>query len=62
MGKARIAIRRLATPSARQNTYSKRKCGIVNKAEELSILCDVDIMLLMFSPGGKPTLFTGENR
>ncbi|RWR74848.1 Floral homeotic protein GLOBOSA [Cinnamomum micranthum f. kanehirae] len=59
MGRSKITIRRLESAPARQNTYSKRKNGITNKAEELSILCDVDVLLLMFSPGGKPTLITG---
>ncbi|KAF5956909.1 hypothetical protein HYC85_004134 [Camellia sinensis] len=30
------------------------------KAKELSILCDIDIVLLMFSPTGKATLFRGK--
>ncbi|XXG50765.1 hypothetical protein AAC387_Pa02g4701 [Persea americana] len=59
MGRSKITIRRLESAAARQNTYSKRKNGITNKAKELSILCDVDVLLLMFSPGGKPILITG---
>ncbi|XP_058085734.1 agamous-like MADS-box protein AGL30 isoform X1 [Magnolia sinica] len=59
MGKA-IKMERLKTANARQNTFSKRKNGIIKKARELSILCDVDVLVLMFSPAGKPTLYVGE--
>ncbi|CAL5361409.1 unnamed protein product [Camellia sinensis] len=38
----------------------RRRNGILKKAKELSILCDIDIVLLMFSPTGKATLFRRE--
>ncbi|XP_062116538.1 agamous-like MADS-box protein AGL65 isoform X2 [Humulus lupulus] len=60
MGKLKLKIKRLESTSNRQVTYSKRRNGILKKAKELSILCDIDIALLMFSPSGKPTLYQGE--
>lgn len=59
MGRVKLKIKRLENTSNRQVTYSKRRGGILKKAKELSILCDIDIILLMFSPTGKPTIFTG---
>ncbi|XP_075106816.1 agamous-like MADS-box protein AGL65, partial [Nicotiana tabacum] len=58
--RVRINIRRLETSSNRQVTYCKKRSGILKKAKEISVLCDIDILLLMFSPTGKPTLFQGE--
>jgi len=62
MGRVKLKIKRLENNSGRQVTYSKRRAGILKKAKELSILCDIDIVLLMFSPTGKPTLCLGETR
>ncbi|CAN0896010.1 Agamous-like MADS-box protein AGL65 [Linum grandiflorum] len=60
MGRVKLKIKKLESTSNRQVTYSKRRHGILKKAKELSILCDIDILLLMFSPTGRPTLFNGE--
>lgn len=59
MGRVKLKIKRLESTSNRQVTYSKRRSGILKKAKELSILCDIDIVLLMFSPTGRSTLFHG---
>ncbi|KAL4566514.1 hypothetical protein LXL04_030630 [Taraxacum kok-saghyz] len=60
MGRVKLKIKRLENIGNRQVTFSKRRNGILKKAKELSVLCDIDIILLMFSPTGKPTLFTGQ--
>ncbi|KAL4197880.1 hypothetical protein AMTRI_Chr04g190520 [Amborella trichopoda] len=60
MGRVKLKIKKLENTNGRQVTYSKRRAGILKKARELSILCDIDIALLMFSPTGKPTLCLGE--
>ncbi|KAL7236578.1 hypothetical protein ACSBR1_019800 [Camellia fascicularis] len=57
MRRVKLKIKRLDSTSNRQVTYSKRRNGILKKAKELSILCDIDIFLLMFSLTGKATLF-----
>lgn len=62
MGRVKLKIMRLESSSSRQVTYSKRRTGILKKAKELAILCDIDVVLLMFSPTGKPTILLGERR
>ncbi|KAJ6432279.1 hypothetical protein OIU84_019509 [Salix udensis] len=59
MGRVKLKIKKLENTNGRQATYAKRKHGIMKKANELSILCDIDILLLMFSPTGKPSLCKG---
>ncbi|QCD82528.1 MADS-box transcription factor [Vigna unguiculata] len=55
----KLKIKRLENTNGRQATYAKRKNGIMKKAAELSILCDIDIILLMFAPNGKPSVCRG---
>lgn len=62
MGRVKLKIKRLENTNGRQATYAKRKNGIIKKASELSILCDIDIILLMFSPSGKPSICRGRHR
>ena len=62
MGRVKLKIKRLENTNGRQATYAKRKHGIMKKANELSILCDIDIVLLMFSPSGKPSICRGMRR
>ncbi|GMH21933.1 hypothetical protein Nepgr_023776 [Nepenthes gracilis] len=56
MGRVKLKIKRIESTSNRQVTYSKRRNGIVKKAKEIATLCDIDLILIMFSPAGKPTL------
>ncbi|XP_010551436.1 PREDICTED: agamous-like MADS-box protein AGL30 isoform X2 [Tarenaya hassleriana] len=56
MGRVKLKIKKLENTNGRQATFAKRKHGIMKKANELSILCDIDVVLLMFSPSGKPSL------
>lgn len=56
----KLAIRRLEHNNNRQITFSKRRNGIIKKAKELAVLCDIEILLIMFSPSGKPTVCVGE--
>ncbi|KAL0297986.1 UNVERIFIED_CONTAM: Agamous-like MADS-box protein [Sesamum angustifolium] len=46
-------MRRIDNTSSRQVTFSKRRNGLVKKAKELSILCDAEIGLIIFSSTGK---------
>ncbi|KAF3336528.1 MADS-box protein FLOWERING LOCUS C [Carex littledalei] len=62
MGRNKLKIQKLETNNGRNVTYSKRRMGIIKKARELSILCDVDVLLLIFSTSGKPSLCLGEKR
>ncbi|GER49961.1 mads box protein [Striga asiatica] len=60
MGRVKLKIQRLESLSSRQVTYGKRRAGILKKALEISVLCDIDIILIMFSPTGKPSVFRGQ--
>ncbi|XP_072953163.1 MADS-box transcription factor 22-like isoform X2 [Typha angustifolia] len=53
MARERIQIRKIDNTAARQVTFSKRRRGLFKKAEELSILCDAEVALIVFSSTGK---------
>uniref|UniRef100_A0A803MEI9 MADS-box domain-containing protein n=1 Tax=Chenopodium quinoa TaxID=63459 RepID=A0A803MEI9_CHEQI len=53
MAREKIKIKKIDNITARQVTFSKRRRGIFKKAEELSVLCDADIALIIFSATGK---------
>ncbi|XP_054779287.1 MADS-box transcription factor 23-like isoform X2 [Prosopis cineraria] len=53
MGRARIAIKRIDDSTSRQVTFSKRKSGLLKKARELSILCEAQVGVIVFSSSGK---------
>ncbi|XP_022642758.1 MADS-box protein JOINTLESS-like isoform X1 [Vigna radiata var. radiata] len=53
MVRKKIPIKKIVDVTARQVTFSKRKGGLLKKARELSLLCDAEIALIVFSPGGK---------
>ncbi|XP_042498909.1 MADS-box protein SVP-like isoform X2 [Macadamia integrifolia] len=53
MAREKIQIRKITNTTARQVTFSKRRRGLFKKAEELSILCDAEVALIVFSSTGK---------
>lgn len=53
MGRGKVQLRRIENTSNRQITFSKRRNGLLRKACELSILCEVEVGLLIFSATGK---------
>ncbi|XP_048134653.1 MADS-box transcription factor 23-like [Rhodamnia argentea] len=53
MGRGKIAIRRIDDSTSRQVTFSKRRKGLLKKASELSILCDAEVGIIVFSCTGK---------
>ncbi|CAK9320532.1 unnamed protein product [Citrullus colocynthis] len=53
MGRGKIVIRRIDNSASRQVTFSKRRKGLIKKAKELSILCDAEVGLIIFSSSGK---------
>ncbi|KEH30865.1 MADS-box transcription factor [Medicago truncatula] len=62
MGRVKLEIKRIENTVNRQVTYSKRRNGLIKKAYELSILCDIDIALIMFSPSNRLNHFSGKRR
>ncbi|KAH9305034.1 hypothetical protein KI387_009438 [Taxus chinensis] len=53
MGRGKIEIKRIENITNRQVTFSKRKGGLRKKAHELSVLCDAEVALIIFSTTGK---------
>ncbi|CAL5213546.1 unnamed protein product [Lathyrus oleraceus] len=49
MGRGKIVIRKIENLTNRQVTFSKRRKGLKKKAKELSILCDAQVGLVLFS-------------
>nr|ALE99367.1 agamous-like 15 [Annona squamosa] len=53
MGRGKIEIKRIENATSRQVTFSKRRVGLLKKARELSILCDAEVALIIFSSTGR---------
>ncbi|KAE8729560.1 MADS-box protein FBP24 [Hibiscus syriacus] len=53
MGRGKIPIKRIENQTTRQVTFSKRRAGLLKKTHELSVLCDAQIGLIIFSSTGK---------
>ncbi|THD26149.1 Myocyte-specific enhancer factor 2A [Fasciola hepatica] len=53
MGRKKILIKRIDDERNRQVTFTKRKLGLMKKAYELSILCDCEIALIVFTSSQK---------
>ncbi|KAL0926085.1 hypothetical protein M5K25_004471 [Dendrobium thyrsiflorum] len=53
MGRGRVQLKRIENKINRQVTFSKRRSGLLKKAHEISILCDTEVALIIFSTKGK---------
>uniref|UniRef100_A0A0E0EE42 MADS-box domain-containing protein n=1 Tax=Oryza meridionalis TaxID=40149 RepID=A0A0E0EE42_9ORYZ len=53
MGRGPVQLRRIENKINRQVTFSKRRNGLLKKAHEISVLCDADVALIVFSTKGK---------
>ncbi|KMZ61087.1 hypothetical protein ZOSMA_54G00160 [Zostera marina] len=53
MGRGRIQLKRIENNINRQVTFSKRRSGLMKKAHEISVLCDVEVAVIIFSTKGK---------
>ncbi|GFP88397.1 agamous-like mads-box protein agl11 [Phtheirospermum japonicum] len=62
MGRRKLEIKRIEDKSARQVTFSKRRNGLLKKAKELSVLCDLDVAVIIFSCRGKLFHYCNNNR
>ncbi|TYI40059.1 hypothetical protein ES332_A02G137400v1 [Gossypium tomentosum] len=53
MGRGKIEIKKIENLNSRQVTFSNRRNGLLKKARELSILCDAEVSVIIFSTTGK---------
>ncbi|CAA2991845.1 truncated transcription factor CAULIFLOWER A-like [Olea europaea subsp. europaea] len=53
MGRGRVQLKRIENKISRQVTFSKRRSGLLKKAHEISVLCDAEVALIVFSTKGK---------
>ncbi|KAI3970421.1 hypothetical protein MKX01_024068 [Papaver californicum] len=58
MGRGKIEIKRIENSTNRQVTYTKRRNGIIKKAKEITVLCDAQVSLVIFSGNGKMTEYS----
>ncbi|PRQ53293.1 putative transcription factor MADS-MIKC family [Rosa chinensis] len=53
MGRGKVQLKRIENKISRQVTFSKRRTGLLKKAHEISVLCDAEVALIVFSTKGK---------
>ncbi|XP_022923620.1 truncated transcription factor CAULIFLOWER A-like isoform X1 [Cucurbita moschata] len=53
MGRGRVQLKRIENKINMQVTFSKRRSGLLKKAHEISVLCDAEVALIVFSTKGK---------
>ncbi|XP_009150584.1 agamous-like MADS-box protein AGL27 isoform X1 [Brassica rapa] len=53
MGRKKVEIKRIENKSSRQVTFCKRRNGLIEKARQLSVLCESSVAVLVVSATGK---------
>ncbi|GKU95383.1 hypothetical protein SLEP1_g8745 [Rubroshorea leprosula] len=53
MVRGKTQMKRIENATSRQVTFSKRRNGLLKKAFELSVLCEAEVALIIFSTRGK---------
>ncbi|XP_048138512.1 MADS-box protein AGL42-like isoform X5 [Rhodamnia argentea] len=53
MARGKVQMRRIENTASRQVTFSKRRSGLLKKAYELSVLCDAEVGVIIFSQKGR---------
>ncbi|PIN06288.1 MADS box transcription factor [Handroanthus impetiginosus] len=61
MVRGKVEMKRIENASNRQVTFSKRRNGLLKKAYELSVLCDAEVALIIFSQRGRLYEFSSSN-
>ncbi|KAL6135483.1 hypothetical protein ACLB2K_067711 [Fragaria x ananassa] len=62
MGRGKVQLKRIENKISRQVTFSKRRTGLIKKAHEISVLCDADVALIVFSTKGKLFEYATDSR
>ncbi|CAN8229131.1 unnamed protein product [Cochlearia groenlandica] len=60
-GRQKIEMVKIKKESSLQVTFSKRRFGLFKKASELCTLCGIQIVMIVFSPGGRAYSFGHPN-
>ncbi|KAK0597615.1 hypothetical protein LWI29_026903 [Acer saccharum] len=55
-------MKRIENTTSRQVTFSKRRNGLLKKAYELSVLCDAEVAVIIFSQKGRVYEFSSSER
>ncbi|CAN0902661.1 MADS-box protein AGL42 [Linum grandiflorum] len=53
MVRGKVEMRKIENTTSRQVTFSKRRNGLLKKANELSVLCDAEVGVVVFSQRGR---------
>uniref|UniRef100_A0A2P2LF21 Mads box protein n=1 Tax=Rhizophora mucronata TaxID=61149 RepID=A0A2P2LF21_RHIMU len=61
MVRGKIQMKRIENAASRQVTFSKRRTGLLKKAFELSILCDAEVAVIIFSQRGRLAEFSSHD-
>ena len=57
-----MQLRRIENKINRQVTFSKRRNGLLKKAHEISVLCDAEVALIVFSTKGRLYEYSSNDR
>ncbi|KAK7340694.1 hypothetical protein VNO77_21404 [Canavalia gladiata] len=60
MARGRVQLKRIENKTSQQVTFSKRRTGLLKKAHEISVLCDAQVALILFSTKGKLFEYSSE--
>ncbi|KAL3650467.1 Agamous-like MADS-box protein agl14 [Castilleja foliolosa] len=61
MVRGKVQMKRIENSTSRQVTFTKRRNGLLKKAYELSVLCDAEVALIIFSQKGRLYEFSSSN-
>lgn len=61
MGRNKIKIQKIENDRMRVVTFNKRKKGLIKKTMELSLLCDINILLCISEGNNKCTIYESSN-
>ncbi|KAL3714101.1 hypothetical protein ACJRO7_006101 [Eucalyptus globulus] len=61
MVRGKVQMRRIENATSRQVTFSKRRPGLLKKAYELSVLCDAEVAVIIFSQKGRLYKFSSNS-
>ncbi|KAH0748721.1 hypothetical protein KY290_027953 [Solanum tuberosum] len=62
MVRGKVEMKRIENATSRQVTFSKRRNGVMKKAYELSVLCDAQVALIIFSQKGRLFQFSSSRK